>query len=187
LPSATAEAAATIVEAPIAAGEATSLPAPAGTAFEIESALCPWCSATMTVGATTCPECRATVDPGLVADRVPIPGLTEVPPELQAYSARVERKLKRKSLLSLIFGGAPSPVPPVYTSVEPSSKEALRAPTPEVRAEMARIEREIAGIAEPGEPEQPAAAEAPPGEVPPAEATPGEAPVRKSRTRRPRA
>ena len=161
-----------------------------------EDASCPWCSARIPASATTCPECRATVSRGLAADHVLIPGLTLVPPELEAYLARSRSKAERKSLLSRVFG-SDSPNPSI--AVEPSSLDALRAPSAEVRAEMARIDRETGGavasdpwLAEPipvpaveaVADEAPDAADASPGAI---DSLAAERPARPRRARRPRA
>ena len=114
-----------------------------------EEAACPWCSAVIPFDATICPECHATVDRGLVAERAEIPGVTQVPAELRAYSARAKSKSKRRSLLARAFSDGAAGAAP---AVEPVSRDAFRAPSPEVRAEMARIDREIAGLATGDEP-----------------------------------
>jgi hypothetical protein len=145
-----------------------------------------------------------------------ISGLTQVSPELLAYSAEVEKKRKRKSLLRRVLGmdASVKPSETVPISVDGSSEDALRPPTPEVRAEMARIDLEIAGLApwmepasyapettaevEPGaELEaagelEPAGELAPAPESPPAEAGPAAepatgAPARARRTQHPKA
>jgi hypothetical protein len=122
--------------------------------------VCPWCSAAVPALVSTCPTCHATLDPD-VAEAIHLPGVTEVSPDLRDYAeqARAGKKLK-PSLLSMLLG-APKPQ---TQPIPPASGEAdaLRPPSPAVRAEMARIDAEIAGIAPPSDPSEdpPAPAEA---------------------------
>ena len=155
------------------AGAAALTQASAGTAPETNAeSTCPWCSATIPANATTCPECHATIDSELLADNVPVAGLTEIPPELRAYAARGGKR-KRKSLWRALRNDSEE----VTFVLGPSSETAFRPPSPEVRAEMARIDREIAGTIEgphpsPDAPDVASPAEtASPAEVPPVHAT----------------
>jgi hypothetical protein len=126
------------------AGAAALTQASAGTAPEPHAeSTCPWCSAKIPANATTCPECHATIDSELLADNVPVAGLTEIPPELRAYAARGGKR-KRKSLWRALRNDSEE----VTFVLGPSNENAYRPPSPEVRAEMARIDREIAGTVE---------------------------------------
>ncbi len=146
---------------------------------------CPWCSARIPIEATTCPECHATVDRGL-GEGTPISGLTQVSPELQAYSAQLKSKRKPKSLFRRVLGTEPREAPLAF---EPSSATALLPPSPEVRAEMARIDAETTGPTLAGEP-KPTPSEPSPKPEPDLPAEPAiepAAPARPRRTRRPKA
>jgi hypothetical protein len=122
--------------------------------------VCPWCSAAVPALVSTCPTCHANLDPD-VAEAIHLPGVTEVSPDLRDYAeqARAGKKLK-PSLRSMLLG-SPRPqtqsIPPA-----PSEADALRPPSEAVRAEMARIDAEIAGIVPPndasGDPADPAPA-----------------------------
>jgi hypothetical protein len=101
--------------------------------------LCPWCSTAVPVDAESCPNCEATLD-APAADQVSIPGLTEVPPSLQRYAEKA--KLPRTSLLSMILGS--QPIPTATDAPPPSDAAAMRPPSRELRAEMARLDAEIA-------------------------------------------
>jgi hypothetical protein len=117
---------------------------------------CPWCSAQVPDLVSTCPTCHAVVDSD-AADEIHLPGLTEVSPELLDYAAnaRAGKKLK-PNVLSMLLRN-PGPRTPANLPAADEA-DALRPPSPEVRAEMARIEAEIAGIAPPDvTPEDPAA------------------------------
>ncbi len=107
---------------------------------------CPWCSTALPAGDAACPNCGATLD-APAADDVPIPGLTEVPPSLREYARAASRGKKRASLLKMIFGN--TPIPAAIDAPAPSDAEALRPPSPELRAEMARLDAEIAAGLEP--------------------------------------
>jgi hypothetical protein len=140
--------------------------------------ICTWCSADIPADATTCPECQATLDPVPAIDGSAISGLTQVSPELLAYSAEIQKKRKRKSLLRRVLGmdASVKPSESVPVSVDGSSEGALRPPTPEVRAEMVRIDLEIAGLApwmEPASHAPETTAEVEAGPVPAAELEPG--------------
>lgn len=107
---------------------------------------CPWCSTGVPAGDAACPNCGATLD-APAADEVPIPGLTEVPPSLREYAQAARRGKKRPSLLKMIFSD--SPIPTAIDAPPPSDADALRPPSAELRAEMARLDAEIAAGLEP--------------------------------------
>jgi len=69
-----------------------------------------------------------------------IPGLTEVPLRLQRYAEK--SKLPRTSLLSMVLGD--EPIPTAIDAPPPSDAAAIRPPSPELKAEMARLDAEIA-------------------------------------------
>jgi hypothetical protein len=193
LPQASApeEGAGATVEAAIAPGDTDAAPESGAVAR------CPWCSAALPADATTCPECRATMDSESAADNVPIAGLTEVPHELLAYAARSQRKQKVTALLRDALKNDTKEAPP---DLGPPSETALLPPSPEVRAEMARIDQEIASTAAENETSEssgepgPAIAPDPAADVPPAAhgddaghaPAEGPAPARPRRSRRPK-
>jgi len=130
--------------------------------------LCPWCSREVPAAATECPNCHAALDTG-AADVAPIPGLTEVPSDLRRYAEGGAGTKKRKQgLLTILFSD--DTILPTRSVPPPTDASALRPPTPELKAEMARLDAEIAaggapsveparpaepaGPAEPAEPEQ---------------------------------
>ena len=106
---------------------------------------CPWCSATVRANAESCPNCHATLN-APAADSIPIPGLTEVPPELRRYAEDSRSGKKRGNLLSTIFSD--SSIPVVTNPEPPSDAAALLPPSPALMAEMARLDAEIAAGAE---------------------------------------
>ena len=142
----------------VAAAE-PAIPAPAVSPESGAEIVCPWCSARI-AAAPTCPECGAILDTESGADGVV--GVTEVSPELLEYLARTKRKPKRRSVLLQALG-VEALRKEANTDVPVSALEsALRPPTAEVRAEMARIDAEIARQAawsESQTPAEPAAAE----------------------------
>jgi hypothetical protein len=102
---------------------------------------CPWCSSRIPAKAVECPNCHATVDePAL--DALSIPGLTEVPSNLRSYDEAVRAKKKRPSVLGIMFND--SSIPDVVDAPAPSDAAALRPPSQSVKAEMARLDAEIA-------------------------------------------
>jgi hypothetical protein len=103
--------------------------------------LCPWCSTVVPAKETTCPNCQAILDtePG---DAIAIAGVTEVSPALAQYAEKVRAGKGRTSLLSMIFSDPP--VAPVINSPAPSDADALRPPSAALKAEMARLDAEIA-------------------------------------------
>ncbi|HEX7496372.1 MAG TPA: hypothetical protein VF349_07040, partial [Candidatus Limnocylindrales bacterium] len=74
------------------------------------------------------------------------PGLTEVSPELRAYVEEVRAGRKKRSSLSILFN-SPS-APPAADLTGLSEPGALRPPSAAVRAEMLRLDAEIAARAE---------------------------------------
>lgn len=95
------------------------------------SAICPWCSATLTEGATECPSCGA----NLVPDGDPdVPGVTAVDAASIIRSKTASQP--RSRLLSWISGE--------YSSDLPSKAEAqaIAPPDPAVRREILRLELE---------------------------------------------
>jgi hypothetical protein len=101
--------------------------------------ICPWCSAVVPANVSSCPSCRATLDEP-AADEMSIPGLTEVPLRLQMYAEKARRP--RTSLLSMVLGSQPIPI--ATDAPPPSDAAAMRPPSPELKAEMARLDAEIA-------------------------------------------
>jgi hypothetical protein len=119
---------------------------------------CPWCSARIPTGAERCPSCGAALVSGAELSVVPIPGVTDIAPELRAYREKVERQRKRPGILSMVLG---DPDERLFASpggrFDPS---ALRPPSAEVRAEMERLDQEIAGASAVGPSPAPATAPA---------------------------
>jgi hypothetical protein len=107
---------------------------------------CPWCSARVPAGASTCPACQATIDPDEATDSIHLPGLTEVSPELRAYAEQVRAGRKKRSSLSILLNSPSTPRAPDLPEL--SEPEALRPPSAAVRAEMLRLDAEIAARAE---------------------------------------
>jgi len=109
---------------------------------------CQWCSSVVPPDATTCPTCRAPLNARDIG-AMPISGVTEVSPELRAYAAQARTGKKRRGLLKMMFSD--TPVPQAVDTPPPSDAAALRPPSPELRAEMARLDAEIAsGRPDPG-------------------------------------
>ncbi len=105
-------------------------------------AQCPWCSAGIAAAADRCPSCGAALTSGAELSMFPIPGVTDVAPELRAYEERAQRQKKRTGLLSMVLG---DPDDRLFASpVGEVDPLALRPPSADVRAEMERIDREIA-------------------------------------------
>ena len=119
---------------------------------------CPWCSARIAAGAERCPSCGAALVSAPESTVSPIFGVTSVRPELREYQDKVAREKKRPGLLSLILGGPDDRVSarPIG-HVDPG---VLGPPSDEVRAEMERLDREIAAGAFPREDRPDAAAPA---------------------------
>jgi hypothetical protein len=128
---------------------------------------CPWCSTEVSAGVGACPNCGATLD-APAADEIPIPGLTEVPPNLQRYLQDARGKKKRQSLLGMMLGD--SSIPIAVDAPPPSDAAALRPPSPELKAEMARLDADIAAgaipLSEVGDTGAETAPAAPPAKTP---------------------
>jgi hypothetical protein len=137
---------------------------------------CPWCSGSVPAGVAVCPNCQATLDEPAMAD-MGIPGLTELPSDLRRYDEAVRTKKKRPSLLRVMFSD--DSVPSAVDTPAPSDADALQPPSSALKAEMARLDAEIAsGGAFVDEAPAPENAAPPPGERP--------ARTRKPRPPRPR-
>jgi hypothetical protein len=122
---------------------------------------CQWCSAAVPVDATICLICNAPLN-GPDSQSMTIPGVTEVSPELRAYAARARPVKKGASLLIAMFSD--TPVPQTIDPPPPSDAAALRPPSRELRAEMARLDAEIAaGRADFGDHDASDIAAGPPG------------------------
>jgi hypothetical protein len=120
---------------------------------------CPWCSTVVSATGPECANCGAALAQP-AAEGVGIPGLTEVPAELRRYAENARSGKRQQSLLKMIF--ADSQIPTAVNAPPPSDIAALRPPSPELRAEMARFDAEIAAAAvETAEPPTPEPA--PPG------------------------
>jgi hypothetical protein len=121
---------------------------------------CPWCSAPIAVGATVCPGCNAHFG-GSAVDGLAIPGVTEIEPALRAYAGGTKDPKRRPSILRMMFSDDSVPQPADATA--PSEAAALQPPSAAIKAEMARLDLEIAlshlhtAGDEPHEPEEPAA------------------------------
>lgn len=103
--------------------------------------VCSWCSTEVLANSGVCPNCGATLDEQ-AANQIQIPGLTEVPPDLRRYAEDARRGQGRTSLLKMMLSG---PSIPTATNVPPpSDAAALRPPSPELKAEMARLDADIA-------------------------------------------
>ena len=102
---------------------------------------CPWCSARIVAGAERCPSCGAALISAPETAVVAIPGVTAITPELREYQYRVAHQKKRPGLISMVlseFGDKSTGVPAQDVDVA-----AFQPPSAEVRAEMARLNREI--------------------------------------------
>ncbi len=129
---------------------------------------CQWCSALVPVGATTCPSCNVPLN-APDAQSMAIPGVTEVSSELLAYAQHARHGKKGTSLLKAMFSDTPAPQ--TIDTPSPSDAAALRPPSRELRAEMARLDAEIAaGRPDPGGEDALYTSAGPPGDPP--EATP---------------
>jgi hypothetical protein len=115
---------------------------------KIPERVCSWCSTAVPANAETCPNCHATQDTPAV-EELPIPGLTEVPPQLRRYAEEARARKRQKNVLGLIFGS--SSIPMATGAPPPSDAAALRPPSAALKAEMARLDEEIsAGRVPPG-------------------------------------
>jgi hypothetical protein len=103
--------------------------------------ICPWCSTEIAAAAESCLNCKAALS-APTAEQVPIPGVTEVSPELRRYAADARSGKNKPSLLRMMFSD--TPIPTAVDAPPPSDADALRPPSSELRAEMARLDAEIA-------------------------------------------
>ncbi|MGZ8438172.1 MAG: hypothetical protein ACXWXR_06485 [Candidatus Limnocylindrales bacterium] len=95
------------------------------------SAVCPWCSATLTPDATICPSCGA----NLVADGDPnVPGVTAIDAASLVRSKTTQQP--RNRLLSWISGEYQPDLP------SKAEAQAIAPPDDEVRREILRLELE---------------------------------------------
>ena len=95
------------------------------------SAVCPWCSATLTPDATVCPSCGA----NLVADGDPnVPGVTAIDAASLVRSKTAQQP--RNRLLSWISGEYQPDLP------SKAESQAIAPPDDEVRREILRLELE---------------------------------------------
>lgn len=180
------------VQAPAPGQAAPPLPTPQATdgrsrrssrqKAAVPERLCPWCSAAVPANASTCPNCQAILDTQ-AGDAIAIAGVTEVSPALQNYAEKVRAGKGRTSLLSMIFSDPP--IAPVANAPAPSDADALRPPSAALKAEMARLDAEIAagagnlganrepsgGAAEPDRPAAPSAGSVPKAPAEPSDAT----------------
>jgi hypothetical protein len=114
------------------------------TVEESGTARCPWCSAPLSdPDLASCPSCGASLR-GTAADE--IPGLTAVDP---LVAARSRPAPQRSRLLGWLAGEAPDVPDPAPTRpgagaalVVDDERASLEPPSPEVRLEMLRLERE---------------------------------------------
>jgi hypothetical protein len=141
--SAAAPAVGTWPESPAVAQTATTRRKRAGKAASdtVADMNCQWCSGVVPAGATMCPTCNAPFE-ATSTHEVAVAGVTEISPSLRAYADAARRGKKGPSLLRMIFND--TPVPQTIDAPPPSDDAALRPPSPELRAEMARLDAEIA-------------------------------------------
>jgi hypothetical protein len=127
--------------------------------------ICPWCSTEVPAASEICPNCQAALTAPAI-EQVAIPGVTEVSPELRRYANDAQRG-RKPSLLRMMFSDAP--IPQTFDAPEPSDADALRPPSSELKAEMARLDAEIAlGAIAPGPQDAAAPEPAMPEPAPPA-------------------
>lgn len=165
IPAGVAEAAETPASAaPVEAAGSPAAPPPAraGAARgRDQTRVCPWCSNEVPADAVECPSCRAALDTSPAA-QTPIPGLTELTADHKRYAAQAGTKKKKVSLISMIFSD--DSIPEIKAVPPPSDASALRPPTPELKAAMARLDAEIATAGAPEPDEQPASEDTPAGD-----------------------
>jgi hypothetical protein len=111
---------------------------------------CPWCGEPVAVDAETCPSCKATIVETGIAE-MPIPGLTEIQPALRRYLEQ-SRSGKKRGVLGGMLSG--SSVLPLAGTAPASDASAIRPPSAELKAEMARLDAEIAAGRGPIAPER---------------------------------
>jgi hypothetical protein len=148
--------------------------------------ICPWCSTEVAAAAESCPNCKAALA-GSTAEQISIPGVTEVAPELRRYAADARSGKNKPNLLRMMFSD--TPIPTATDAPPPSDADALRPPSSELRAEMARLDAEIAaGTITTGTSEAPdATPEAPDATSEAPDATQATKPAPKTPRRSPRA
>jgi hypothetical protein len=177
---ANASAAATSSETPAPPVAAGSTPDPA------PSHRCPWCSALTPLGATHCPSCGASLAERESLDGMPIPGVTEIDPEV----------LRRHELTHKVMSGPAAKIAALSPTVSfglavastlsgemdrrsrPKVTPApIGVPSAEALQAAARLDREGAGAAEPpSAPGQMPPGQMPPGQMPPGQMPPGQMP-----------
>jgi hypothetical protein len=86
--------------------------------------------------------------------------VTEVEPRLLRYAESVKVVQKRQGLLNMLFADTLEPTADDVPA--PSDADALRPPSPAVRAEMIRLELELTAGQQPATPDA-EAAQTPPG------------------------
>jgi hypothetical protein len=139
----------TETSAPMPGKRANRRPAKTVAKSQTETIECPWCSASITAPVERCPSCGAALISPPESLAAAIPGVTAVKPELRDYAASVAARKKRPSLLSLVLS---DPENRLFAGpVEPIDSGALRPPSAEVKAEMDRLDREIAVAGRVGE------------------------------------
>lgn len=105
-------------------------PAKKGT---LETAICPWCSATVPVEATTCPSCGASLRDAAQGD---IPGVTQLDPAAVIRT----RKIRSRNIAAFLGVGDGPDDEESTGKVEPPS-EAVRREM--LRLELAAIDAEL--------------------------------------------
>ena len=139
----------TETSSPMPGKRANRRPAKTVAKAQTETIECPWCSASVTAPVERCPSCGAALISPPESLAAAIPGITAVKPELRDYAASVAARKKRPSLLSLVLS---DPENRLFAGpVEPIDSGALRPPSAEVKAEMDRLDREIAAGSRVGE------------------------------------
>jgi hypothetical protein len=142
----------------------------AAAAPEVE---CPWCSARIAQGSERCPSCGAGLIDKAVEREFPIAGVTAVAPELVAYAEKAAQQKKKPGLLSTILDQSADLIFDIPAGLD---QTVIGPPSAEVRAEMERLDREIAAaranretVVDPIPPAQP------PAQPPGADASPSPA------------
>jgi hypothetical protein len=97
-----------------------------------ETEICPWCSATVPVGATTCPSCGAALRDAVDGD---IAGVTQIDPSAVLRTKRI----KSRGIAAWLAGERESEEPSIG-KVEPPSEEVRREM---LRLELAAIDAEL--------------------------------------------
>jgi hypothetical protein len=102
---------------------------------------CPWCSAPVAAGVDQCPSCGAALTDTASGMDFPIAGVTAVAPELVAYAEKAAQRKKKTGLLSRILDQSDDRIFQIPTDLD---RAVVGPPSAEVRAEMERLDREIA-------------------------------------------